>query len=122
MTENSVRLRDYNKAAALNLEVLKMKIEYRKLAVNELDTFIEMRIAQLREEGAKEDIDLVPYLKEYYKKHMGDGTFVSWIALDDDKIVGTSGMSFVERPPIFRACSHKKSIKNHSQHDNRKKN
>ena len=22
----------------------------------------------------------------------------------------------------FRACSHKKSIKNHSQHDNRKKN
>lgn len=34
-------------------------IEYRKLTEKELDIFIEMRIAQLREEGAKEDID--PY-------------------------------------------------------------
>ena len=32
---------------------------------------------------------------------MADGTFVSWIALDDDKIIGTSGMSFVEKPPYF---------------------
>lgn len=87
-----------------------MEIEYRKLTVNELDTFIEMRISQLREEGAKEEIDLVPYLKEYYNKHMGDGTFVSWLAFDGDKIVGTSGMSFVERPPIFSCPSGKLGI------------
>jgi hypothetical protein len=31
-----------------------MGIEYRKLSENELDTFIRMRIDQLREEGAKE--------------------------------------------------------------------
>ncbi len=31
-----------------------MVIEYRKLSENELDTFIRMRIDQLREEGAKE--------------------------------------------------------------------
>lgn len=91
-------------------EVLKMEIEYRKLTVNELDTFIEMRISQLREEGAKEEIDLVPHLKEYYNKHMGDGTFVSWLAFDGDKIVGTSGMSFVERPPIFSCPSGKLGI------------
>lgn len=91
-------------------ESLKMEIEYRKLTVNELDTFIEMRISQLREEGAKEEIDLVPYLKEYYNKHMGDGTFVSWLAFDGDKIVGTSGMSFVERPPIFSCPSGKLGI------------
>lgn len=87
-----------------------MEIEYRKLTVNELDTFIEMRISQLREEGAKEEIDLVPHLKEYYNKHMGDGTFVSWLAFDGDKIVGTSGMSFVERPPIFSCPSGKLGI------------
>lgn len=52
-----------------------MPIEYRHLTKNELDTFIEMRINQLREEGAKEDIDLRPALKAYYIRHLADGTF-----------------------------------------------
>lgn len=80
-----------------------MPIEYRRLTENELDTFIEMRINQLREEGAKEYIDLRPALKDYYLRHLADGTFVSWLAFDGEKIVGTSGMSFVEKPPYF-AC------------------
>ena len=74
---------------------------YQKLTEDKIDTFIQMRINQLREEGATEDIDLVTTLKDYYARHMADGTFVSWIALDGDKIVGTSGMSFVEKPPYF---------------------
>lgn len=78
-----------------------MKIDYRRLTENELDTFINMRINQLREEGAKEEIDLVPALKDYYTRHMADGTFVSWLAFDGDDIIGTSGMSFVEKPPYF---------------------
>ncbi len=78
-----------------------MALEYRRLTENELEVFIDMRINQLREEGAKEDIDLKPALKDYYDRHMSDGTFVSWLAMDDDKIVGTSGMSFVEKPPYF---------------------
>ncbi|MCR4896338.1 MAG: GNAT family N-acetyltransferase [Lachnospiraceae bacterium] len=76
-------------------------ITYRKLTTEDLDTFISMRIHQLREEGAKEDIDLAPNLQDYYRRHMADGTFVSWLALDGDRIVGTSGMSFVEKPPYF---------------------
>lgn len=76
-------------------------LTYQKLTSEQLDTFISMRIKQLREEGATEDIDLVPYLKDYYNRHMADGTFVSWLAMDGDRIVGTSGMSFVEKPPYF---------------------
>ena len=76
-------------------------IRYQRLTENELDTFIEMRIQQLREEGATENIDLVPALHDYYSRHMADGTFVSWLAMDGDRIVGTSGMSFVEKPPYF---------------------
>ena len=76
-----------------------MVITYRKLTENDLDTFIEMRITQLREEGAKEDIDLRPALTDYYTRHMADGTFFSWLAVDDEKIIGTSGMSIVEKPP-----------------------
>ena len=78
-----------------------MAITYRKLTAADLDTFISMRITQLREEGATEDMDLVPALKDYYNRHLADGTFVSWLALDGEKIIGTSGMSFVEKPPYF---------------------
>lgn len=78
-----------------------MAITYRKLTAADLDTFISMRITQLREEGATEDIDLEPALKDYYNRHLSDGTFVSWLALDGEKIIGTSGMSFVEKPPYF---------------------
>lgn len=79
-----------------------MNITYQKLTEKELDTFIELRITQLREEGAEEDIDIRPALLDYYRRHLADGTFVSWLAMDQDVIVGTSGMSFVEKPPYFR--------------------
>ena len=87
-----------------------MAVEYRRLTEKELDRFIEMRINQLREEGAKEDIDLVPALKDYYKRHMADGTFVSWLAVDGEEIIGTSGMSFVEKPPYFGCPSGKMGL------------
>ena len=78
-----------------------MSIEYRKLAEKDIDAFIGMRIAQLREEGAKEELDLAPALRDYYDRHLADGTFVSWLAAEDGRIVGTSGISFVEKPPWF---------------------
>lgn len=83
------------------MEVMGMAVQYRRLTKKELDIFIEIRICQLREEGAAEDLDLKPALMDYYNRHMADGTFVSWLAVDGDKIVGTSGMSFVEKPPYF---------------------
>lgn len=87
-----------------------MEPEYKRLTEKELDTFIAMRITQLREEGATEKIDLVPALKDYYHRHMADGTFVSWLALDGDEIIGTSGMSFVEKPPYFGCPSGKMGL------------
>ncbi len=84
-----------------------MTIAYKRLTEKELDTFIDLRINQLREEGAKEEVDLVPALKGYYTRHMADGTFVSWLALDGEDIIGTSGMSFVEKPPYFGCPSGK---------------
>ena len=80
-------------------------ITYRKLSDNELDRFIEMRLRQLREEGAKEDFDLKPALANYYMRHIADGTFVSWLAFDNEKIVGTSGLSVVEKPPYYSCPS-----------------
>lgn len=78
-----------------------LQITYRKLTAADLEAFIALRIRQLREEGATEEIDLVPALMDYYTRHMADGTFVSYLATDGDRIVGTSGMSLVEKPPYF---------------------
>ena len=83
------------------------KIVYRKLTEAELEIFINMRIAQLTEEytntgrSVPEGVDLKTALRDYYQRHMEEGTFVSWLAMDGDKIIGTSGMSFVEKPPYF---------------------
>lgn len=80
---------------------MELKIQYRKLTQDDLPKFIKMRMAQLQEEGAEPTIDLEPNLKEYYIRHLADGTFVSWLAVDGDKIIGTSGMSFVQKPPYY---------------------
>lgn len=84
-----------------------MAITYRRLMREDLDTFIGMRIRQLREEGAQEEIDLVPALRDYYQRHLADGTFLSWLAVDGETIIGTSGMSIVEKPPYFGCPSGK---------------
>lgn len=84
-----------------------MKIEYRKLTANDLDEVIRLRIDQLTEEYTAEgkippeNVDLESALRDFYERHMADGTFVSWLAFDGDRIIGTSGMSFVEKPPYF---------------------
>lgn len=93
-------------------------IEYRRLEKKDLDEFIRIRINQLREEGATEDYDLTPALVDYYNRHMADGTFVSYIAVDGDKIVGTSGMSFVEKPPYFGCPSGKLGLLSSMYTDN----
>lgn len=84
-----------------------MSVTYRRLSEKDLDPFIAMRIAQLKEEGAKSDTDLSPALKDYYLRHMAEGTFVSWIAIDEGKIIATSGISFVEKPPYYGCPSGK---------------
>ena len=84
-----------------------MEIKYQRLTEAELDAFINMRITQLTEEytsegkNPPEGVDLKSALEDYYHRHLADGTFVSWLAMDGDKIIGTSGMSYVEKPPYF---------------------
>ena len=88
-----------------------MNIEYKRLTENELSTIIEMRINQLTEEytsegrSVPEDVDLRSALMDFYTRNMAAGTYVSWLAFDGDKIVGTSGMSFAEKPPYFSCPS-----------------
>lgn len=76
-------------------------IEYRKLTADDIETFARMRIRQLVEEGAVEDRDLLPALLDYYGRHLADGSFAAFLALDGERIVGTGGVSIVEKPAWF---------------------
>ena len=88
-----------------------MNIEYKRLTEKELNTIIKMRIDQLTEEYTSsgrtvpENIDLETALMDFYKRNLSAGTYVSWLAFDGEKIVGTSGMSFAEKPPYFTCVS-----------------
>ena len=77
------------------------EISHRKLTRYDIPIFIDMRLKQLIEEGAEPIVDLTPALEEYYEKHLKDGTFISWLATEGDKIIGTSGLSVVEKPPYY---------------------
>ena len=51
-------------------------IIYQKMTEDKIDTFIQMRINQLREEGATEDVDLAPALRAVCTALHDD--FVHW--------------------------------------------
>lgn len=76
-----------------------MDIEYRKLSEKELDLFIEMRIKQLREEGAKEDFDLKPALRDYYVRHMKDVGKAAAVVVMVIQIAGSGGTYPIETLP-----------------------
>ena len=76
-------------------------IEYRKLTMDEIGTFSALRINQLREEGATGDEDLMPTLLDYYRRHLPDGSFMAYLAMDGERIVGTGAVSVVEKPAWF---------------------
>ena len=93
-----------------------MDIVFKKLTEEYLDRIIEMRISQMTEEYTSvgktvpEDVNLEKALRDFYVKNLAAGTYVSWLAFDGDRIVGTSGMSFAEKPPYFSCPSGKLGI------------
>ena len=85
-----------------------MEIEYRKLGEKELDVFIEMRINQLREEGAKEDIDLKPALLDYYIRHMD--LFITVISCNTDFDINRNFTIFELNTNCCQCCSVARSL------------
>lgn len=76
-------------------------LAFHRLTAESISLFIELRIAQLLKEGAEETVDLRPALNDYYTRHLADDSFVSWLAVDGERVIATSGLSIVEKPPYF---------------------
>ena len=80
-------------------------INYRKATVNDSDILAKIRsifIVEVVGCSETERIEVETANKIYFEKALADDSFAAWIALDDDKIVATSGLSFSVVPPAFK--------------------
>jgi GNAT superfamily N-acetyltransferase len=76
-------------------------LEVRRLVPGDVPGLVETRVAQLLEEGGRQSVDLRPALSDHYARHLSDGSFVSWVAFAGGRMVATSGVSIVEKPPWY---------------------
>lgn len=76
-------------------------LEIRRPDPDDVPDLVEMRVAQLLEEGARESVDLRPALRDYFESHISDVTFSAWLAFAEGRMIATSGVSIVEKPPYY---------------------
>ena len=78
---------------------------YRKVNSNDVNDLVNLRKQQLLEEnlreGRKDEKNIDYELKEYFSKNIENNTFISWVAIDNNEIIATSGLCFYQLPPTF---------------------
>ena len=86
-------------------------ITYRKAILSDAKKLSEIRSLFLKEMNnitTEEDRIVVEQANfEYFKKALCDNTFVAWIAIDNEEIIATSGLSFFSVPPFFSVLNGK---------------
>lgn len=81
-------------------------IEYRKAALGDMDELVRLRIEFLKEaqniESDSNDADVRKALENYLDGAMKNNAFIAWVAVDDNRIVATSGLCFLTVPPTYK--------------------
>ncbi len=83
---------------------------YRKATMEDINELVRLRMEFLNEvqdSDRQNDEQLAKKTFEYLKINMQNDSFISWLALDDNKIVGTSGIYFYTVPPSYKNISGK---------------
>lgn len=83
---------------------------YRKATMEDINELVRLRMEFLNEvqdSDRQNDEQLAKQTFEYLKINMQNDSFISWLALDDNKIVGTSGIYFYTVPPSYKNISGK---------------
>ncbi len=86
-------------------------IDYRKATMNDIDDLVRTRIEFIKEvQNLETEFDLSS-LKEslynYFMDTISENTFIAWLALDNNRIVATSGLCFYTLPPSYKNLSGK---------------
>ena len=77
----------------------------RKANLNDIDKLIEFRIEflqEIQEIPLEKEIKIFQRsLKDFFVNKMKSDEFIAWLAEFDNKIIATSGLSFLQKPPHF---------------------
>lgn len=77
-------------------------IHYRKATISDVDNLAKLRSIFIKEitecsEHERSEIELAA--KRYFEVALAEDSFAAWLALEEDRIVATSGLSFSVVPP-----------------------
>ena len=82
-----------------------MMITYRKAVLSDVEKLAEIRGMMLKEmnnvTSEEERMNIEQANLEYFRKVLCDDTFIAWIAIDNEEVIATSGLSFSVVPPFF---------------------
>jgi ribosomal protein S18 acetylase RimI-like enzyme len=77
------------------------EMNYRKAEEKDISQLIELRKIQLIDEGLTPINNIDMELRKYFKSSLNDGSLISWIAEENDKIIATSGICYYQLPPSY---------------------
>lgn len=81
----------------------------RRAGVEDMETVIDLRMAFLQEmqPGAcgSEVQQMLDLTRQYVVDKLSKGEFLVWFAEEEGQIIGTSGLVFFHRPPLFQHLS-----------------
>ena len=76
-------------------------MNYRIGTKEDIPVMAEIRKQQLIDEGISPDINIDEELLRYFDDKLSDGSLVEWLLEDNDKIVATAAILFLELPPTY---------------------
>lgn len=82
-------------------------MEYRKATPDDAEVLTELRKQQLIDEGLLAINNIDTELINYFKESLLDNSFISWLVVDDGRIIATSGLCFYKLPPSHSNLSGK---------------
>lgn len=81
-------------------------IDYKKAEIKDIQALIDFRIDFMKEvlsiKDELKDEEMRASLFEYFNDAILKEQFIAWFAVDDDKIIATSGLSFYKIPPSYK--------------------
>ena len=80
-------------------------MEFRKATLEDVEALVKFRNLLLVDEGAPVLQNIDTELTDYFRRSLADNSFVSWLALEDNAIVATSGLCFYKLPPNYSNTS-----------------
>ena len=76
-------------------------MNYRKADIKDIPLLVDIRKKQLIDEGIEPNINIDEELTIYFNNKLADNSLVEWIAEEDNKIIATAAILFIDFPPTY---------------------